>query len=62
MALEIGNVFKRDAKGDENLQARAVIVHMAQQLGVGQYGSQLCPQCEGGTGKERSLSLAVETN
>jgi len=58
----IGNVFKRDAKGDENMQARAEIVRMAQQLGVGQYGSQLCPQCGGGSSKERSLSLAVETN
>jgi hypothetical protein len=55
------NVFAKGKEvSDSDLQARAVIVNMAQQMGVGQRASQLCPACEGGKSKERSLSLSVE--
>ena len=47
---------------NDNLPARQIIVNMAQGLGAGQYGSQLCPACSGGSTRERTLSLGVEAN
>ena len=59
--MTIGNVFKQSKDvSPEELQARAVIVSLAQQMGVGQRAGMLCPACEGGKSKERSLSLGVE--
>lgn len=61
--MKFENAFKSGkAAIPANLEARAVIVRMAQQLGVGQFASQLCPQCDGGPSKERSLSMDVGTN
>lgn len=42
--------------------ARQAVVDLAQEKGVGQYASQLCPSCSGGSTRERSLSLSVESN
>ena len=47
---------------NEETVARTAIVALAQQLGQGQFASQVCPLCEGGDSKERTLSLAVEQN
>jgi len=60
--MKITNVFKSGTAAPENLEARAVVIHMASQLGVGQFASQLCPACDGGASKERSLSMDVGTN
>lgn len=60
--MKIGNVFKSGKPDAENLEARAAVIHIASQLGVGQFASQLCPSCDGGASKERSLSLDVATN
>ena len=38
------------------------VVNMAVDLGVGQWAARLCPECNGGSSKERSLSLNVEQN
>lgn len=38
------------------------IVLMAQQTGVGQFASQLCPSCDGGSTRERTLSMDVGVN
>ena len=48
--------------GTKNDTARQAIVDIAQEKGVGQYASQLCPSCFGGSTKERTLSLSVESN
>lgn len=40
--------------------AQQAIVDLAGRTGVGQWASQLCPECTGGGSKERSLSLNVE--
>lgn len=42
--------------------SKAAIVELAQQIGVGQWASRLCPDCEGGSSKERSLSIEVGQN
>jgi len=60
--MKIGNVFGGKEVGNAELQSRAVVVALAQQLGAGQYGSQLCPECGGGASKERSMSLNIEQN
>lgn len=36
------------------------VVDLASRTGVGQWASQLCPECTGGGSRERSLSLNVE--
>jgi hypothetical protein len=41
---------------------KADIVELAQQIGVGQFGAELCPDCRGGSSKERSLSIEVGQN
>lgn len=38
------------------------VADLAESLGVGQWASRLCPDCEGGATKERSLSLNVQQN
>jgi len=42
--------------------ARQGVIALAQIVGVGQFASQLCPSCEGGTSRERTLSLDVGLN
>jgi hypothetical protein len=41
---------------------KTYIVELAHHLGVGQFAAQLCPDCDGGSSKERSLSIEVGQN
>jgi hypothetical protein len=60
--MQIGNPFGGKRVTDSELQSRAVVVAMAQQMGVGQNGALLCPECGGGSSKERSMSMLVEAS
>jgi hypothetical protein len=62
--MQIGNQFKAGKREPDagEMQSRAAVVHMAQQLGAGQYGAQECPECGGGASKERCMSMLVEPN
>jgi hypothetical protein len=42
--------------------SRQGVADLAESLGVGQWASRMCPDCEGGASKERSLSLNVQQN
>jgi hypothetical protein len=42
--------------------SRQGVADLAESLGVGQWASRMCPDCEGGESKERSLSLNVQQN
>ena len=46
----------------EDLPARGGIITLARKLGFGQFSSQLCPKCEGGTSRERTLSIDIAQN
>jgi hypothetical protein len=54
------NVFKPRAQSTFDSVVRQGIVDLATRVGVGQHGAVLCPQCEGGSKHERSMSLLVE--
>jgi hypothetical protein len=58
MATTLG---KQSYDADE-LQARQGIVDLARRIGFGQWASQLCPKCNGGTSRERTLSIDVGQN
>jgi len=51
-------------QADGNLDKIAIqsVADMAEQLGAGQYAARLCPACEGGATRERSMSLDIAAN
>lgn len=51
-------------QSESNLDKIALqsVADMAESLGAGQYAARLCPQCEGGGSRERSLSLDIGSN
>jgi hypothetical protein len=49
-------------EGIVNSDLREAVVDLAKRLGVGQFAAQLCPDCQGGPSKERSLSIEVGQN
>jgi hypothetical protein len=54
------NVFKRKSTVALASAAHQAVVNLAGRLGAGQYGAELCVECEGGSKRERSLSLLVQ--
>lgn len=57
------NVFKpRVQNVTFDSVVRQALVDLASRVGVGQYGALQCPECEGGSKHERSLSLNVAPN
>lgn len=45
-----------------NMPARQRVLDTAVRLGVGQFSSQLCPACDGGQSREKTLSLDIGHN
>lgn len=54
------NVFKHKSTVTCASAAHQAVVDLAGRLGAGQYGAELCVECEGGSKRERSMSLLVQ--
>lgn len=46
----------------KDMPARAAMIDIARRLGVGAWASQQCPSCLGGSTKERSMSVLIQSN